>query len=321
MWVRFLLLLYTTNLNYWVRLPNYTRRSFLQNKTTNSTFLWSQYLTYKLLSTPLLRLYWGIALQPAPLLLQIHSSSFATFAPTHQPTAVVYIRRKWAHTVVSQLLPYANAVARSFVEVGLMSANYRPRLLKNKTFRSSVFAPYLPIALTIKTVSFLLNHRIYFAAFKDITLFCSQFDLFFVKWYFLRFRPTQFPLLIVFNPAEFFFTVFTTFKLLDFKLLISLFKLGLTKLTIYRHKFFISFIFKYILNHFAPVFSKFGVKGLLISVKGKVGVSGSSRKRRLMLNLNQTSFFNMSYRVKYESISINTTSGAVGLRLWMFYTK
>lgn len=92
----------------------------------------------------------------------------------------------------------------------------------------------------------------------------------------------------IFFYSEFADIMYLAFKIKSFKHLISYLNRLLKSLVFWDHKKFLVFVFETIREQFYPVFSFFHIVGLHASIKGKIGVGGDSRKRRMHMNLGKT---------------------------------
>ena len=63
------------------------------------------------------------------------------------------------------------------------------------------------------------------------------------------------------------------------------------------------------------MFSQLNVKGVKVRLKGKISVSGNSRKRTILYRAGSTSHSTTSLRVLHESNLINTFTGVMGFQI------
>lgn len=188
-----------------------------------------------------------------------------------------------------------------------------------KLFNQKNYISSYAIVRAGRFISFLTGVRAILIFIKDPSLFFSNTDITFLRFYLNSFFLHRFPYLNIVNPHEFFFYIYYSFKWMDFKWSFQLLQKCLNKLLVFKHKMFLLFFFKYILRDFVPLFKRFGIRGFFISVRGKIGVAGNARKRRIFLNINETSRFNLNFRLySYKNI-FNTIAGALGFQLWVFY--
>jgi len=183
------------------------------------------------------------------------------------------------------------------------------------------YTPNYPIIVISKTMSFLFNKMAYFFILKNPKKLFSTFDVLYLEHYFLNFDRRRFPFKEIFHPFEFFYLLYFTFKLVDFSWFIRRFQLILNKLYIFKHKTFFSYLFLTIATKFFYLFPEFKLEGCFLSLKGKLGVAGNSRKRRYFLNIGKTSrfFIKNKRRVYYKYYLLNTVSGAIGFKIWLFF--
>lgn len=68
-------------------------------------------------------------------------------------------------------------------------------------------------------------------------------------------------------------------------------------------------------NYFSKIFAQLQVKGIKLKLKGKISVSGNSRKRAILYRSGLTSHSATKLRVVHESTLISTFTGVLGLQL------
>jgi hypothetical protein len=88
----------------------------------------------------------------------------------------------------------------------------------------------------------------------------------------------------------------------------------LKTLVIWDHKKFILFLFAFISEQISPMFPEWGVVGLKILIKGKIGVGGNSRKRSLSLFLGKPAITHYDDNIYSYNGIIKTNTGALGFR-------
>ena len=77
---------------------------------------------------------------------------------------------------------------------------------------------------------------------------------------------------------------------------------------------------KLILKSLSYIFyTKFKCLGILIQVKGKIGVGGNSKKRKFLYKFGSFSFTKKNQHLNYSKDSIRTYSGVLGLEIYMTY--
>ncbi len=85
------------------------------------------------------------------------------------------------------------------------------------------------------------------------------------------------------------------------------------------HKVLISII-KYIIKTIIPQFlSSFSLLGILFCVKGKIGSSGSSKKRMISFNYGVVSKNKKKIKTNFSNLSIKTSTGVLGISFGIFY--
>lgn len=89
----------------------------------------------------------------------------------------------------------------------------------------------------------------------------------------------------------------------------------MNKLRINKHKQVIK-----LLQHFIIDYTDFFVyhnfiKGVKFDIRGKVGVTGNSKKRHILFSIGSTSFSRKNYRLEYQQGLVYTDTGVLGLTL------
>ncbi len=209
-----------------------------------------------------------------------------------------------------------------FSQLGAFTSYFRVNgffVVRYKFLRASDYMVAYPLIRIARAATYILGMRVLFTLVKDPSILLSGTDWAFLKFYLNSFFLQQFPYLGVVNPREFYLLTYYSFKWLDFRWIFRLLQRSIGKLVIFKHKSFLLFFLRYILRDFAPLFKKFNVRGFFLSVRGKIGVSGNARRRRIFLNINQSSRFNLAHKVYHYRDTFNTLSGALGFQLWVFY--
>jgi len=110
-----------------------------------------------------------------------------------------------------------------------------------------------------------------------------------------------------------------SFAMHDPKLLISWFSAMIQRISFWKTRLIFRF-FRYLMsNYFSKIFAQLQVKGIKLKLKGKISVSGNSRKRAILYRSGLTSHSATKLRVVHESTLISTFTGVLGLQLWLFY--
>ena len=115
--------------------------------------------------------------------------------------------------------------------------------------------------------------------------------------------------------------IYLAFKLKNFNLIIDYLNRILKVLTIWDHKKFFLFLFDMISEQIFPLFKFLNVLGFRLMIRGKVGVGGNSRKRRVLLKLGKLTTTRYNPNVSNLSTWLNTTTGALGFQLVVLYSN
>ena len=79
---------------------------------------------------------------------------------------------------------------------------------------------------------------------------------------------------------------------------------------------YLKFLLRYL---FYPYFNELGFKGLKLRLKGKISVAGNARTRTLRYAIGETSYSQFNHRVVSDFSTINTFTGVLGFRIWLFF--
>lgn len=115
------------------------------------------------------------------------------------------------------------------------------------------------------------------------------------------------------------YLIHLSFTLKDPKIFSSWLKAIILRISFWKTRSIFRFI-KYLFhNYFRYVFNELNVKGMKIKLKGKISAAGNSRKRTILYRIGKTSHSRTNLRVLYESTTVNTFTGVMGLGVWIFY--
>jgi hypothetical protein len=96
-------------------------------------------------------------------------------------------------------------------------------------------------------------------------------------------------------------------------------KNNLERLHFKKHRKFLHNL-KLLLKSLSSIFFyKFKCLGLFIQIKGKIGLGGSSKKKKFVFKLGSFSFTKKSQKVNYVKDCIRTYSGVLGFELYLTY--
>lgn len=147
---------------------------------------------------------------------------------------------------------------------------------------------------------------------KTLNQFYSSFDYFFLNHILLNQKLKNQYLV---NIKLLVYNIFIAARFLNLTPLLSFIKNNILKLNIFQHKNFFTFLFFFMKIKFEPYFKHFKVFGVFIHIKGKISVTGDSRKRRLFVNLGKSSKFNLARSVVSKKTTLITSSGVLGLQM------
>jgi ribosomal protein S3 len=80
--------------------------------------------------------------------------------------------------------------------------------------------------------------------------------------------------------------------------------------------FFIKYV---VLTFFLVHFKNLNIFGFKLLLSGKIGVAGNGRKRKVRINFGKVSNFTLKYKVSYSLSLVNTFTGVLGLKIFLYY--
>lgn len=188
----------------------------------------------------------------------------------------------------------------------LKSLNTRPVLpLYYSTFVTSILSPLFssfinsPVSLLI---DFNYSHRLSRLNFGLISSIRSR----------LQHMHSAFANIIF--VSEFLDVLYFTLLSRDFESLKHYIRRIFNKLSIWDHKKFVILLINMFAHQLHPIFTKLGIRGFYLRVKGKLGVGGNSRKRSASVRLGEVSSSKYPSRASFLNSTVTTTTGVLGLQ-------
>lgn len=105
----------------------------------------------------------------------------------------------------------------------------------------------------------------------------------------------------------------------DTTIFVNFFKNLVEKLNIKLHKKLFLGLRKLIKDFFKPIFNYLGVFGIFFNIKGKIGVSGSAKKRRYYFYFGKHSITTKSLKMDLKFSPIWTFTGSLGFNFLIFF--
>ena len=113
--------------------------------------------------------------------------------------------------------------------------------------------------------------------------------------------------------------LYYSFLLKDSSIFVNFLKRVLEVLNLKLHKRVFKGIKKLIKDIFKPLFNYLGLNGLFFNVKGKIGVSGSAKKRRYFFYFGRHSLTNRTLKMDCKNTTIWTPTGVLGFTFLVFF--
>lgn len=214
-------------------------------------------------------------------------------------------------------------LAENFIFTNKIPLIFLPYTLKNSVFKKirnqvapsffKFFGFYVTPALELLTGQRIVLR---FNPVKNILRKEIQFEL---KKIFFKQKNYQFRVGRGFFFNEMLEILYLTFKLKDLNFLKRWFLLTMERIQFVKHKKFLSG-FKRLLQSFSDyLIYENNVKGFFIDVRGKVGVTGDSKKRNFFVSIGKRSKTTKNSKYDYQSGVVRTTTGQLGITMIMFY--
>jgi len=113
--------------------------------------------------------------------------------------------------------------------------------------------------------------------------------------------------------------LYYSFLLKDSSIFSNFLKKVLEKLNVKLHKKVFLGLRKIIKDLFKPVFEFLGVLGVFFNIKGKIGVSGSAKKRRYFFYFGKHSITTKKIKIDLKLVPIWTFTGTLGFTFLLFF--
>ena len=178
------------------------------------------------------------------------------------------------------------------------------------------FYIYFNFLLT-KYFSFLTNKPVRLFIYKKPTHVLSINDLIFLLFFINQSRFFRFKFIKVFKLSDFFGLLFFSIRWLDWTWLLERIQQILSSIRIFKHKLFWRFFILLIKRYIFAYFSDSWIRGIYISIRGKIGVVGNSRKRRLFWHIGSPSPSYFTKTIYYKNTFFRTPTGAIGFKVWL----
>ena len=214
---------------------------------------------------------------------------------------------------ISFLFNYWSSIYIHSDNIQFLLTNFRPSIFN---VYSKPFYIYFNYLIT-KYISLLANAPITLCVLNKPTSLLSLSDITFFLYFFKVCRVSQFALRSIFKPHDFFGLVFFTFRWFDFTWLLRRIQAILNLISIFRHKSFWNYFFLLLQRYIYVYFCEQHLSGIYVSLKGKIGVVGNSRKRRLFWQIGKSSPSQFCKTIHYTQTFFYTSTGAIGFRIWI----
>lgn len=114
--------------------------------------------------------------------------------------------------------------------------------------------------------------------------------------------------------------LFLIVKNKDIHLLAKIITIIMPKIEFKKHRKFFKFIFQMFKSFLLVLYPVFKIQGFHFEFRGKISVDGNSRTRKMYAKIQRPSPSNYSYSTKYVYKTVNTFTGVLGLKIWIYYS-
>lgn len=105
----------------------------------------------------------------------------------------------------------------------------------------------------------------------------------------------------------------------DLYFIFNWFIVTLEKTPIAYHKQFLAFFKNTIINDIFMSYSYFNIKGFFFDIRGKVGVTGNSKKRNFFFTTGSLNFSSKNIKLEYKHDIVRTVTGCLGVTMFLAY--
>jgi hypothetical protein len=106
-----------------------------------------------------------------------------------------------------------------------------------------------------------------------------------------------------------------SFRRKDLTPIIRWIRRSMQRIKIKKHKKFLK-VLKFFIKKYRKIFIyRNKLKGLKFDIRGKVSVTGNSKKRHFMFNIGKTGFSKKAYKIEYQQGLVFTNTGVLGLTM------
>lgn len=172
-----------------------------------------------------------------------------------------------------------------------------------------------------KLFEFIFQSKTSFVINTDFMKSLTITEITFLKYITRRLQTYAYQFSTIFFLSEFIEIVFLGLKQKNLTVILSYIQKILNKLIIWDHKRFFVFLYELFREHFFYFFDSLNIKGMRIILKGKIGVGGNSRKRKMYLKLGSVTKIQPFRSVQTMNALLSTTTGALGLTVNIYYNN
>jgi hypothetical protein len=91
------------------------------------------------------------------------------------------------------------------------------------------------------------------------------------------------------------------------------------RMSLYKHKFFLRLIRATSKSLFSGLFKLYNIKGFKFDIRGKIGVTGNSRRRHFLVTHKTFSGSTISNKYQMKQTLVRTFTGVMGVTVILVY--
>ena len=216
------------------------------------------------------------------------------------------------------LLNILSTPPKTFIINDFYPLDYENKQIKKTKYfvSASSYLPYVTHIIS-KYTSFLSRSPVLFFFTSNSLNFLHTKQLLLIFVFFNQNRFRRLPFATAFRPLDFFGLLLFSVYWLDFTWILRRLQLILDNINIFKHRKFWTYFFRLLYRNVYLPLSSSRVLGICVSIKGKVGVVGNSRKRRLFVRYGRPSVSNFTKKIYTKKSQFVTATGAIGFRIWI----
>lgn len=118
---------------------------------------------------------------------------------------------------------------------------------------------------------------------------------------------------------EFIKVLWLSFLFKDCKFFLSWFCYFMEKISLKNHKKLLNLLKLVFTRYFNIFFTKLNILGIFFDIRGKLGVTGSAKKRHFKINFGSSSSTTKQSKINYNQSIVRTNTGVLGVTFCIYF--